>query len=326
MKLNRRQLISLGAGVAMTCAASAQQSTAWPTKPVKIIMPSAAGSAPDIMARLIGEKLAKLWGQAVVVENKPGAGGVLGMTAAKSAEPDGYTFVIAPASTLTMTQYMYRPTNVNIPKDFAPVSLVAAGPMMLAVAANSPINTLADLIAAARSDPSKFVVATTFQYSLPHLTADLLSKAAGVPLRSVPFSNSSQSVTAVISGDAQAVIDGIPPLDAMVKGRRLKAIAVFSDSRLTGFPQLPMVADTYPSLVVNGWFGMVAPVGTSTAIIDKVHRDLEVVLTQADVIERLNRFGIYPKPMSTADVGNRWHQERQRWEKALKDVGAKPEQ
>ncbi|HSV84515.1 MAG TPA: tripartite tricarboxylate transporter substrate binding protein [Ramlibacter sp.] len=326
MKAGRRHLITLAAGLALAGASWAQQAAGWPTKPVRIIMPAAAGTAPDIMARILGEKLAKIWGQSVVVENKPGAGGVLGMATARNAERDGHTLVLAPASVLTMTQYMYRPTQVDIPKDFTAVSLVAVGPMMMAVTASSPINTLADLIATARKDPSKFVVATTFQYSVPHLTADMLSKAAGVPLRSVPFSGSAQSIAAVVNGDAQVVIDGIPPLEAMVKGGRLKAIAAFGESRLPGRPQLPAVAETYPSMVINGWFGVVAPNGTAPAIVDKVHRDLATVLAQPDVIDRLDGFGVYPRPMSSAQFATFWDQERQRWEKALKDVGAQPMQ
>jgi tripartite-type tricarboxylate transporter receptor subunit TctC len=287
-------------------------------------MPAAAGTAPDIMARILGDKLGKIWGQSVLVDNRPGAGGVVGMAAARNAERDDHTLVLAPASVLTMTQYMYRPTQVDIPKDFTAVSLVAIGPMMMAVAADSPINTLADLIAAARKDPAKFVVATTFQYSVPHLTADMLSKAAGVPLRSVPFTASAQSISAVINGDAQVVIDGIPPLEAMVKGGRLKAIAAFGETRLPGRPQLPAVSETFPAMVVNGWFGVMAPTGTSPAVVAKVHRDMATVLAQPDVIERLDGFGVYPRPMSTAQFASFWGQERQRWEKALDDVGAQP--
>ena len=324
MKANRRHLISLAAALAMVGTAWGQSASTWPAKPVKFIVPAAAGTAPDIAARIIGEKLAKIWGQSVVVDNKPGAGGVLGMATARGAERDGYTMVLAPASVLTMTQYMYRPAQVDIPKDFTAVSLLAIGPMMMAVAANSPINSLADVVATARKDPSKFVVATTFQYSVPHLTADMLSKAAGVPLRSVPFSTSGQSVTSVIGGDAQLVIDGIPPLEAMVKGGRLKAIAVFGESRLPGRPQLPTVAETYPSMVINGWFGVVAPNGVPQAVVEKVHGDLATVLAQPDIMEKLDGFGVYPRPMSSAQFASFWEQERQRWEKALKDVGAQP--
>ncbi len=324
MTTNRRNLISLAVGLAMACSAWGQSPANWPSKPVKFIVPAPAGTAPDIAARLVGEKLSRIWGQSVVVDNKPGAGGLPGLIAARNAERDGYTLVLAPASALTTTQYMYRPSQVDIAKDFTAVSLLAIGPMMMAVAANSPINSVADLMAAARKDPSKFSVSTTWQYSVPHLTADMLGKATGVPMHTVPFSTSGQSVSAVVNGDTQLVIDGIPPLDAMIKGGRLKAIAVFSDSRLSARPQLPTVAETYPTMVINGWFGVVAPTGVPTAVIEKVHRDLATVLTQPDIIERLDGFGLYPRAMSSAQFATFLEQERQRWEKALKDIGAQP--
>lgn len=306
--------------------APAQQQAAWPTKPVRLVVPAPAGTAPDIMARLLGERLGKLWGQTVVVDNRPGAGGVIGMAAARSADKDNHTFAFAPASVLSMTNFMYRPTQVDILKDFDPVAMVGTSPMMLAVSSSNPANSLAEVLAQARSEPGKFVVATTFQYSVPHLTADLLAKASSVPLRSVPFANSTQSITAVVNGDAQLVVDGVPPLDAMVKGGRLKPIAIFSEQRVPDRPQLPTVAETFPSLVVNGWFGIVAPKGTSREVVQKVNRDVASVVAQPEVAERFGGLGVYPRSMDPAQFGSFWAQEVQRWEKALRDVGAQPVQ
>jgi len=325
MRAFRRHFLATVAGLVLAGAGWAQQPAAWPTKPVRMMVPAAAGTAPDIMVRILGDKLARIWGQPVVVDNKPGAGGVIGLVAVRGAERDNHGLVFAPASVLTTTQYMYRPTNVDVMRDFTAVSLVGVGPMMMAVAGNSSMNTLADVVAAARKDPGKFVVATTTSYSVPHLAADMLAKAVGAPMRAVPFTSSAQSMAAVVNGDAQLVIDGIPPLDAMVKGGRLKPIASFSDTRLPGRPQLATVVESgYPAMVINGWFGVVATAGTAPAVIDKVHRDLATVLAQPDVVERLEGLGIYPRPMSTAQFATFWEQERQRWEKALRDVGAQP--
>jgi tripartite-type tricarboxylate transporter receptor subunit TctC len=298
----------------------------WPSKPVRLVVPAAAGTAPDIMARLLGERLSKIWGQPVIIDNKPGAGGVIGMTAIKNAERDSHAFAFVPASVITLTPYMYRPTTVDMARDFTAVGMVAIGPMLAAVRADSPANTLAEVIQEARRNPDKFVVATTFQYSVPHLTAELLSKAAGVPLRAVPFTASGQSISAVMNGDAQLVLDGIPPLEAMVKGGRLKAIAAFSEERLPKRGQLPTVAETYPGLVVNGWFGVLAPTGTQVRAIERFNKDLATVLAQPDVIERLDGFGVYPKPMAPAQFADFWNKERQRWEQVLRDVNAQPVQ
>ena len=328
MHTPHRTRLHLIGGMALAIAALTQpvwaQSTDWPTKPVRMMVPAAAGTAPDIMARVIGDRLAKIWGQPVVIDNKPGAGGVIGMVTAKNAERDSHGFAFVPASVITLTPYMYRPTNVDIVKDFTGVALVGVGPMMAAVRADSPMNTLADVIQEARRNPDKFVVATTFAYSVPHLTAELLSKAAGVPLRAVPFTASGQSMSAVVNGDAQLVLDGIPPLEGMVKGGRLKAVGIFSEERMPKRTQIPTAAETYPGLVVNGWFGVLAPTGTSTPAMARMHRDLATVLAQPEVIERLDGFGVYPKPMSQAQFGEYWHKERMRWEQILRDVNAQP--
>ncbi len=320
--VHRRALCA--AALAIAAIGSPAQSNDWPTKPVRWMLPAAAGTAPDIMARVIGDKLGAMWRQPVVIENKPGAGGLIGLTGVKTGEKDDHTFVFAPASVYTLTPYLYKSAHVDLVRDFVPVAMIAVGPMMIAVSATSPADSLSDLIAIARRDPDKFVVATTTQYSLPHLATDVLARAAGVPLRSVPYANSGQSIAAVVSGDAQMLIDGIPPIEAMVKGKRLKAVAAFSDGRLPDRQQLPAVAETYPALVINGWFGVVALQGTSAKAIERLNRDIGSVLAMPDVQAKFEAFGVYPKPMSPAQFGSFWSDERKRWEKVLQDLGAQP--
>lgn len=310
--------------LAHTAGAQGPQPAGWPANPVRMMVPAGAGTAPDIIARVVGDKLSRIWGQPVIIDNKPGAGGVIGMTAVKNAERDSHGFVFTPAFALTTTQYMYRPAKLDIARDFSAVALVGVSPMMAVVRADSPFNTLADVIKQARRDPDHFVVATTSHYTVPHLTAALLAKAAGVPLRSVPFTASSQSVSAVVNGDAQLVLDGIPPLDGMIKGGRLKAIAIFSEERLPKRPQLATVSETYPGLAVNGWFGIVAPAGTQARAIERVNRDIATVLALPDVIERLETLGVYPRPMDQTQFADFWRKERQRWEQVLRDIGAQP--
>ena len=302
----------------------AQAQAGWPAKPVRLIVPSAPGTAPDIMARLLGEKLGRIWNQQVIVEDKPGAGGLIGLAGVKNGDKDDHVFVFAPASVYTLTPYMFKSAIVDIVRDFVPVAMIGVSPMMAAVSVDSPANTLAEVIALAKKDPDKFVVSTTTQYSVPHLAVDMLGRAAGTPLRAIPYSSSGQSIAAVVGGDAQMLIDGVPPIDPMVKGKRLKAIAIFSEARVPNRPALPAAAETYPSLVINGWFGVVALRGTSAAAIERVNRDMATVLAMPDVVERLDALGVYPKTMTPAQFGEYWSGERARWEKVLKDAGAQP--
>ena len=323
MRHSCRVLFVLPLMLAMS-ATLAQQPAAWPTKPVRLVVPGAAGVAPDIMARILGEKLSKIWNQPVIVENKPGAGGLIGFQAVKTGDKDNHAFIFAPASAYVLTPYMFKSQTVDIVNDFVPVAMVGISPMMAAVAADSPASTLADALAMAKKDPDKFVVSTTAQYTVPNLAVDMISKASGVPLRAIPYTSSGQSISSVLGGDSPMLIDGVPPIDPMVKGKKLKAVAIFSEKRLPNRPDLPAAAETYPSLVINGWFAVVAPRGTSDAAIERVNRDLGTVLAMPDIVERFDTLGVYVRTMTPAQFGAYWADERIKWEKVLKDVGAQP--
>ncbi len=326
--LKRRTALAVCAAALLANGVAQAQTAApagWPTKPVRLWVPSPAGTAPDIVARVMGDKLSKLWGQPVIVENRPGAGGNIGLGAIKSGTQDDHTFAFVPASVLTLTPYMFKSTQVDVVRDFVPVALVAEGPMMMAVNATSAMNTVADVIAQARKSPDTFVVTSPFIYSVPHLTVEVLAKAAGVPLRSVPYTNSGAAIAAVMNNDAQLIIDGIPPIEPMVKGGKLKAIALFSDGRMANRPQTAAVSETYPGMVVNGWFGIVAPKGTSDKAIERINLDVAKVVREPELTERFDSFGVYAKSMTPAQFGKYWTDDRLRWEKVLQDVGAKPQ-
>lgn len=311
--------------LALTAGPATAQSPAWPSKNVRLVVPSPAGTAPDIMARVVGDKLSRMWGQPVIVENRPGAGGVIAFTNMKQAEKDEHTFTFVPASSVAMSPYMYKSTQVDIPRDLTPVAFIGESPMILAVKAGSPITSFAELLAAMRKQPDTLVTAVPLQFSLPHLTNELLSKAAGASLRSVPYPGSSQGASAVVGGDAQVVIDGLPPLDGLIQGGRLKALATFSAKKLPQHPDWAVVADTFPGLVVNGWFGILAMTGMNPAIVQKVNGDVAKVLVMPEVVEKMAVMAIYPRSMTVAEFGDFVGSERARWEKGLRDVGAQPQ-
>lgn len=324
----RRTALTVCAAALLVCGVAQAQTpapAAWPTKAVRMWVPSPAGTAPDIVARVMGDKLSKLWGQPVIVENRPGAGGMIGLGAIKSGTQDDHTFALVPASVLTLSPTMFKSTTVDIVRDFVPVALVAEGPMMIAANASSPANTLADVVAMAKKNPNAFVVTSPFIYSLPHLTGEVLGRAAGAPMRAVPYTNSGAAIAAVMNNDAQIVIDGIPPIDPMIKGGKLKAIAVFSEVRMANRPQLPTVAETYPGMVINGWFGIVAPKGTSDKAIERVNLDVAKVVRETEMTERFDTFGVYAKTLTPVQFGKYWNDDRVRWEKVLLDIGAKPQ-
>ncbi|MES2414745.1 MAG: tripartite tricarboxylate transporter substrate binding protein [Pseudomonadota bacterium] len=309
----------------VTAYAQTPAPAAWPSKPVRIWVPSPAGTAPDIIARVLGDKLSKSWGQPVIVENRPGAGGMIGLTAIRNGPQDDHTFAFVAASVLTLSPYMFKTSQGDVTRDFVPVALVGESPMMLAVSASSPANSLADVLALAKKDPANFVVTSPFIYSVPHLAGEVLSKAAGIPMRAVPYANSGAAIAAVMNNDAQVIIDGIPPIEPMVKGGKLKAIVAFSETRLPNRAQTAVAAETFPGMVINGWFGVVAPKGTSAQAIDRVNRDVAAAVKTPELVERFDSLGVYAKNLTPVQFGKYWNDDRTRWEKVLQDVGAKPQ-
>lgn len=298
--------------------------SAWPTRTVRMVVPSPAGTAPDIVARIIGDRLQRIWGQSVVVENRPGAGGVVAFTSLKTSEKDDHQLTFVPASTVTLTPFMYKSVNVNIPRDLTPVAYIGDSPMVLAANENVPWKTFAEFVAAAKKAPDTIIVSSPVEYSVPNLTTDLLARRIGAKLRSIPYAGSAQSTSAAVGGDAQAVIDGMPPLEGMLKGNRLRLLATFSKDRLPNYPDVPAVAETYPDMVINGWFGIFAVTGLNPAIIEKVNKDVSSVIVQPDLAPQFQQLAMFPRPMSVAKFSELVSAERKRWEQALRDVGAKP--
>ena len=265
-----------------------------------------------------------MWGQPVVVDNRPGAGGMIAFANMKQVEKDEYSFAFTPASSMVLSPYMYKSANVDIARDLTPVAYIGESPMIVAVKAGSPINSFADLLAAMKKQPDTLVAAVPLQFSLPHLTTELLSKANGASLRVVPYPGSSQGAAAVVGDEVQVVIDGVPPLEGLIQGNRLKGLATFGARRLPNHPDWPTVSETFPGMVVNGWFGIFALTGTNPQVVQKVNADVAKAVMTPEVMEKMNVMAVYPRNMSVPEMTAYLASERNRWEKALKDVGAKP--
>lgn len=320
----RSRRIALGALVAAALlgAGSAWSQASWPTRTVRFVVPSPPGTAPDIVARIVGERLAQKWGQAVVIENRPGAGGIVGFSALKNNEKDDHQFGFAPASALMLSPFLFKSAAVDIVRDFTPVAFIGDSPMIVAVNASSPFNSLKDLLAEARKAPDSVVVASPVLYSLPYLAIFMLQKESGTKLRPVPYPGSAQANTAVMANEAQVVIDGLPAMDALVKGGKLKALATFSDKRMPNQPNLPTVNETFAGFDVVGWFGIVASTGTREAIIERVNHDVNEVIMIPEVREKFATFALFSKPMPPAGFGAFLQRERTRWSAVLREVGA----
>ena len=291
----------------------------WPNKPVRLVLPFPAGVPPDIVARLFADKLAALWGQGVIIDNRGGAGGIAGMSGFVRSPADGYTLAFVAASTVTLTPHLFKEPQFNVDKDLAIVALAATGPMMIAVNPAVPAQSLPELVKYVKAQPGKVNFAATLLNSVPHLTGLMLNRSAGMEMFPVPYNGSVPAVTATVAGEAQVIIDGLPTLVQHFKAGKLRAIAVTSEKRLPGFESIPTVTETLPGFEPLGWFAFFAPAGTPVAIIEKVNADVNRVAQMSDIVSRLADLGMYPRPGPVRAAGDFLHSERALWKKVVQD-------
>jgi tripartite-type tricarboxylate transporter receptor subunit TctC len=297
----------------------------WPAKPVRVIVPSPPGTAPDIITRLISDRLSTLWGRPVIVENRPGAGGNVAMSAFVRSERDGYTLASVMATVVTLTPHLFKEMQYNLDTDVVPVAMVGTSPMMVAVSSSLGVNTLDEFIKLARARPDKLNFAPPLLNTVPHLAGEMLSGAAGIKLYPIAYNGSVPAITATLTGESHITIDGLPPLVPHVKAGKLKALAVTSKKRLPGYEGVPTVAETYPGLEAIGWFGWLAATGTPASVIARVNADINQVIAMPDIVTRLADLGVYPEPGSPQAAADFMRAERQLWAKVVKDVGIKPQ-
>ena len=313
----------LGLLAFLVCTVAAAQE--WPSKPVKFYVAGAAGSAPDIIARVIGEHLSKTWGQQVIVDNRPGAAGNVGTAAAAKAPADGYSILFGQAAPLALNQHTFKSLPFDPEKDFVPVVAVGLSPMMIAVNNDLPVKNVAELIALAKAQPGKINFGTSSQRNIPHLTGEMLASVAGIKLTHVPYKSNAQAAAESSTGLTQVYIDGIPPMRAHMQAGRLRVIAVTSAKRLPNFPDIAAVAETLPGFEFGGWFAILAPTGTPAHAVARINKDTNTVLASPAISERQIGFGIYGGGGTPEDLAKFLRQERESYAKAVTAAGIEPE-
>jgi tripartite-type tricarboxylate transporter receptor subunit TctC len=291
----------------------------WPTKPVRMIVPIGPGSAPDVIARLLADRLGAGWKQSVVVDNKPGAGGIPGMAALANAN-DGYTIGFVPAAIATVTPLVYKNPQFDIDAMQA-VATVGISPLMLVAPANAPFSNLAELEKYAKAHSGKLNFGAAQLNSLPHLSGELLSKMGGLGLFTVPYATPPAAITAALAGDVAVTADGIPGVQEYVKAGKLKALGVTTAKRVPGYDGIPAVAETYPGYEMIGWFQVMAPASFPAARIETLNRDIDAVLRQPDVVKQLNALGVYPEQSTPASAREFLMAQRQVMKKLVADLG-----
>lgn len=325
--MKRHFFLKAVATAATLCALGASTAVfaqAWPSRPVKFVVGAPAGTAPDVAARMVGDKLSTLWGQPVVIDNRPGAGGTIAMTAVKDSS-DGHTFMFAHAGAVLVTPKILKAAKYDPVADFTTLGIVADSPMIIVANNESGEKTMADMVRVAKTKPGAQAFGSTEQATLPYLVGQTIADATGTSFNHVPFQQPAQAIAALVKGDLQYYVDGIAPLLPLVKAGRIKAVAVTTAQRLPGLDDVPLVKDVIPNYVAVGWFSMLGPKAMPTAVATKVNADLNNVLGQADITAKMREISLFPAPRSLPDSTVFLKAEVERWGAVIKKVGIEPQ-
>ncbi|GGX13012.1 exported protein [Pigmentiphaga litoralis] len=282
---------------ALCIVGSAQAADAYPTRPITLIVPFTPGGSTDIIARVMSKQLGAALNQTIIVENKPGAGGIIGTQAAKAAAPDGYTIIMGAIGTFGANATLYRKLPYDPVKDFAPLSLVAAVPNVLAVnPSRLDVKNVDELVKAAKAKPNGYDYASGGNGSAAHLAMEYFKLKAGIQLQHVPYKGTAPALNDLIGGVTSVVLTGLPPLYPHIQGGRLRAIAVATPKRLPLLPDVPTIAETkgMEGFEASQWYGLLTVAGTPKPIVDRLNREIIKVLNSPETIEIFKKEGLEP--------------------------------
>lgn len=312
------------AAVALTASVNAFAQV-WPARPLRLIVSQAAGTSPDIAARLIAERLARQLGQSLVVENRAGGQNVIGAQAAARAAPDGYTFFFATTAAIVTNPLTFKTLPYDPSRDFDAVGMIAKSPMVIAVGAGVPVKSLAELIALDKSKPNTLSAAHEGPRTFSGMMSQALNLTTGMQVLQVPYNGATPAIQDTIGGRTQIVLLSSAALAPFIKRGDLRPIAVTVAKRVAGLENVPTLAETYPGFDYAGWFAMLAPAGTPREVVLRVNRELNAVLAEPEVAQRLRDLGLVLDPGTPEALNDFLAAERARWSRLVKEIGLQPE-
>jgi tripartite-type tricarboxylate transporter receptor subunit TctC len=303
---------------------TAQAQSNYPNKPVKLIVPFPPGGGNDVIARVIGQKLSDRWGQAVVIDNRAGANGIVGLQALMQSPADGYTLAVGAAGPLAVNPSLYARLPYDPVKDFAAVTNLVNYPLLLVVHPSVPVKTTRDVVALAKAKPGQLSYASPGSGNSGHLAGELFNSMAGVNTLHIPYKGQGPALTDLLSGQVQMLYSSIPSVINQVKSGQLKAIAVGSAKRLPSLPDVPTIAESgVPGYEAYSWVGLVAPANTPSDIVHKIYRDVSDILKQADVADKLNQQGALPVGDTPEEFSQYIKAEVAKWGQVVRNANIK---
>ncbi len=320
MQASRRLLLALAASTLATSAFA----QAWPTKPIRIVVPFPPGGGTDTIARETSQRVAAATGWTFVIDNKPGAGGNLGVDAAAKSPADGYTLVLGQTSNLAINPTLYAKMPYDSQKDLAPVVLVANAPLVIVTGVGTPYKTLADAVNAAKAKPGTLNFASPGNGTVAHLTSELFQKAAGVKTQHVPYKGAAQALTDVMSGNVDLYMSSVPTLIGQIRSNKLRPLAVTSAKRVDDLPNVPTINESgYTGFDAATWFGLLAPAGTPKDVIARLNAEFNKALQNPELRKKLGDEGADAAGGTPEQFAALVRDEVPRWGKVVKESGAK---
>jgi len=317
---NTRRALSVTALASLALPASVARAQAFPTKSIRVIVPTAAGGTGDLLARHVGEILKDAFKQGVSIENRPGANGVIASEIVVRAPADGYTLLAASSSNIAINPALYK-MPFDVEKSLAPVVQIANTTQVLIVNPAFPVRNVAELIAMAKGKPGMIDYVNAGNGSTPHLNMELLASMAGIKLRGIVYKGSTPGRVAVLSGEVPVMIDGLAPALPLIQSGQLRAIAVTAAKRVPALPNVPTVAETLPGYVGEIWYGVLAPIGTPPAIVNRLNEVISAGLNSPESKAKLLAQGGEVAAGPPAEFGAFIRNETVKWHKVVKDTG-----
>jgi tripartite-type tricarboxylate transporter receptor subunit TctC len=323
--INSPMLKSILIGAALLTTASTVAAQAYPTRPVRFVVPYAPGGSTDTLARSIATVLADQLGQQVVVDNRTGANGDIGMTIVAKAPADGYTVVLGYIANIGIGPSLYEKMPYDPVKDFAPITQVAGAPNIFVIHPSLPAKNFKEFLAYAKANPKKVSFASAGVASVGHLTGELLNELAGIDMQHVPYKGSGQAISDLLGGHIKVMISGMSSTLSHVRGGKLLGIAVTSAKRSPSAPEIPTIGETFPGVEASAWYGVLAPAGTPKPIISRLNADIHKSMQDPGVVKRLANVGFEITYGTPEQFAAYIQSEIKKWAKVVKASGAKPE-
>lgn len=323
MKKQFSRLITLVALCGLTFAAAAQGDARFPERPIKLVVPSSAGSEPDTIARLVAKDMSTDLGQPFVVENRVGASGMIGVASVATSKPDGYTIGIVYQAVLALSPHLIAKRIFEPLTEIAPIGLISVSGNALLVPVNSPIRSYADFVARAKASPGTLTFASWGESSAGHISGEVMKRAAGIDIRHIPYKGSNEALMGMLGGEVDAIFGGWGLTSIQVKAGKVRVLAVTSPQRSPIFTDVPTFQEVGIPFGLNSWYGLVAPSGVPAGVMQRLEASLRKAVGQPEIVDRLTNMSMQPQSSSAAQLGERIRGDYDIWGKKIVEAGIK---